>query len=466
MSVVIAPAQEVPVVKETDVIVCGGGPAGIGAALAAARSGAKTVLIEGQGCLGGVWTTGCLSWILDNRDKPGLLVELIEACEKRGIVVMQGNPSTGVSALSEGVPHAFGIDVEKMKLLLEEMCIEAGIDIRLYTRISSALVNEQTITHVITESKSGAEAWSAKQFIDCTGDGDLGARAGCQFTYGREETANPHNEAQPMSLLTIVDGLKADEIERYHRFHQNMEKYNSEDSYSGLAAGKHRFREQMEKAGAPPSYSKPTMFKMTDSVWTMMLNHEYGKCGFDAQDLTDATIHARAEINHGIDALRKTGGVFKDIHLTATANHIGVREGRRIKGRYTVTSNDVVQGVRHEDAVCRVHFGIDVHSTNPKNNKGIHVHGLKAQPYDIPLRALIAQDVDNLFMAGRCISGDFMAHSSYRVTGNAVALGQAAGTAAAIAGRKGVSASQVSYASVKTLMDDKMNANGPEPSPS
>ena len=98
-----------------------------------------------------------------------------------------------------------------------------------------------------------------------------------------------------------------------------------------------------------------------------------------------------------------------------------------------MTSDDVVQGVRHEDAVCRVHFGIDVHSTNPKNNKGIHVHGLKAQPYDIPLRALIAQDVDNLFMAGRCISGDFMAHSSYRVTGNAVALGQAAGTAAAIA---------------------------------
>ena len=114
---------------------------------------------------------------------------------------------------------------------------------------------------------------------------------------------------------------------------------------------------------------------------------------------------------------------------------IGVRDGRRIAGRYTVSKEDLIKGAHYEDGVARATFVVDVHATTAEHNKksGIHGSDIKVKPYDIPLRALIAKDVDGLMMAGRCISGDFIAHSSYRVTGNAVAMGEAAGAVAATA---------------------------------
>ena len=138
-----------------------------------------------------------------------------------------------------------------------------------------------------------------------------------------------------------------------------------------------------------------------------------------------------------IDALRSLGDPWRNVKIVATAAQIGVREGRRIHGRYTVSVDDMLNGVKHDDAVCRVTFGIDVHSTNQQHSTGIEGQGVKrsTQPYDIPLRAFIARDADGLLLAGRCISGDFLAHSSYRVTGNAVAMGEAAGAAAALAAR-------------------------------
>ena len=129
--------------------------------------------------------------------------------------------------------------------------------------------------------------------------------------------------------------------------------------------------------------------------------------------------------------------MWKNIRIVATAEQIGVREGRRLAGLYELNADDLREGRTHADAVCRVTFPIDVHATNPQKEKGIEKSTFRAKPYDIPLRALIARDVRGLLMAGRCISGDFIAHSSYRVTGNAAAMGQAAGAAAALAVRSG-----------------------------
>jgi len=130
------------------------------------------------------------------------------------------------------------------------------------------------------------------------------------------------------------------------------------------------------------------------------------------------------------------------------SEHIGVREGRRIHGRYTVSTQDLVDGARHEDAVCRVTFGVDVHSPDPGKTKAIERTGVRAKPYDIPYRALVAKDADGLLMAGRCISGDFLAHSSYRVTGNAVAMGEAAGVAAALAAKSGRLPHEIPWAEI------------------
>jgi hypothetical protein len=165
----------------------------------------------------------------------------------------------------------------------------------------------------------------------------------------------------------------------------------------------------------------------------LMANHEYGVKGVNVRDLTAATLRARRELHHLINGLRRLGDPWSCLRLLATGAQIGVREGRRIHGRYTVTVDDMVAGRQHPDAVCRVAFGIDVHSTNPSAGKGIETNPVRTLPYDIPLRALQAREVNGLWLAGRCISGDFLAHSSYRVTGNAVAMGEAAGKAAATA---------------------------------
>ncbi len=403
------PARDVPVVEHDDVIVCGAGPAGVAAAVAAARRGAKVRLLEVNGCLGGVWTAGLLSWILDAGNKTGLMQEMLAELNRRRASATYGG--------------SVGYDVELMKLMLEQTCIEAGVKIRLHTRVAAAVRNESNrLALAVTESKSGRQAWSADVFVDATGDGDLAARAGCGFDHGRPESG----QTQPMSLIVLLVGIEPDEVAPFVR--GLAEPRGEKDPKS-------RLLEEMRRAGVEPSYSRPTLFYIREGLFCLMANHEYGVAATDAGAITAATLRGRAEVHRLVDGLRSLGGVWKNVQIAATPEHIGVREGRRIHGRYEVTKDDLLSGARHDDAVCRVTFPVDVHSTDPGKEKGIMREGVRAQPYDIPYRALIARDVDGLLMAGRCISGDFIAHSSYRVTGNAVAMGEAAGVAAAIAAR-------------------------------
>ena len=397
--------RQTPVVANWDVCVCGGGPAGVAAAVAAARMGARTGLIENQGALGGIWTVGCLCWILDHANKSGLMQEILARLEEMG-----------GRATRHGIPtNAY--DPEKMRLLLDTLCLESGVELRLYTRVVSAVRNGSRVTHAITESKSGREAFAARVFVDATGDGDFAAAAGCGFDVGHPVTG----QTQPMSLLALVAGLQPSQIRPFFR-------YSDEGPW---APPKIRLRREMEKAGVNPSYSMPSLFWIRDDLFMLMANHEYGVKGTDARDLTRATLDARRELHAIVEGLRKLGGPWKNMRIVATGNQIGVREGRRIHGRYTVTVDDLTSGVRHPDSVARVSFPMDVHALDGSTHKGIESAPALSRPYDIPLRALIARDVDALLMAGRCISGDFFAHSSYRVTGNAVALGEAAGKTAA-----------------------------------
>ena len=206
------------------------------------------------------------------------------------------------------------------------------------------------------------------------------------------------------------------------------------------SAAKRRLLKLMEDSGVKPSYRAPTLRHLHSGVYSLMTNHEYGVSAFDANAITEATIRARREIHEIVDGLRKIGGVWKDISVVATAEQIGVREGRRIRGRYVITAEDLAKGLRHEQAVCRAEFSIDVHALNDVGDKKISQQFKKGglKPYDIPYPALIAADVDGLLLAGRCISGDFIAHSSYRVTGNSVPMGEAAGRAAAVSQQKKV----------------------------
>lgn len=402
MSTVFEPARELVIGYSYDVIVAGGGPAGIAAALAAARAGAKTAVIEQHGCLGGIWTTGLLTFILDCNGKSGLMQEIIEALNARN----------SVSAVGSGQIY----DAEKMKIVLEELAIKAGVDIRYYTQVRAALTLDGQLRHLITESKSGREAWTAQVFIDATGDGDLSAQAGCGFDLGRPEDG----AMQPMTLMALLSGITYAEIEPW--VHDFKKPYGSDQQL---------LVQTLSEAGAPPSYLRPILLPIRNDLFALMANHQYGYSSLDAAQLTAATLKARAEVNGQVDALRASGGPWSNLSLIATGAQIGVREGRRIHGLYEVTEKDLGVGARHEDGICRATFPVDVHSPNDGESKGILASKTKALPYDIPLRALVARDVDGLLMAGRCISGDFVAHSSYRVTGNSVMMGQAAGEFAA-----------------------------------
>lgn len=407
-SIFLEPGREIPVVDDVDVIVCGAGPAGVAAAITAARTGAKVRLFEWRGCLGGVWTAGLLGYLLDFR-KPGFAKELNHRMTERNI--RRGTSESSICYEPEG-----------MKLLLEEMCVEAGVKFQLHTRVAAAYRDGRTLKTIITESKSGRQAWRAKTFIDTTGDGDLGALAGCEWEVGEAENC----PCQPMSLNALLVVKDAAALEKYIHASDPSKKDN---------ISKDEFKSEIKRAGLDPSYGKPTLWQIRDNLLLVMMNHEYGVLPFDADAVTAATVRARAELNRIVNGLRALGGPWEGIQLAATAEQIGVRDGRRIRGRYVVNKEDVVAGIRHDDAVVRPTFSIDVHALTAEINKtsAYTNHGLKVKPYDIPLRALIARDVDGLMMAGRCISGDFISHASYRVTGNATRMGEAAGVISGIA---------------------------------
>ena len=418
------PERSIPVAEQCDVLVCGGGPAGVAAAVAAARAGARTRLLEVQGCLGGIWTAGLLSYVLDPGGKGGFLPEIVARLAAAG-----APPLVERDAQRPWVDGAFCCDPEVMKLVLEQVCHEAGVALQLHTRVV-ATIKEQPghLTYVLTESKSGRQAWGASLFVDCTGDGDLAALAGCGFDYGRPGSG----ETQPMTLMAMVAGIREAELAR--AIHGRVGTFD--DSKDWLLA-------EMRRAGVTPSYGRPTLFDIGHELYALMANHEYGYSGLDAGQVTQATLHARGEVQRIINALRALGGAWAGIRIVATAAHIGVREGRRIHGAYTVTAEDLLSGRRHPDAVCTVNFPVDVHATAQAHGAGYGNEGIRSRPYDIPLRALMARDIDNLLMAGRCISGDFLAHASYRVTGNAVPLGEAAGRLAAQAVAAGCSPAEL-----------------------
>ncbi len=397
-------AKQIPVKEKYDVIVCGGGPAGIAAAIKSGRSGVKTLLIESGGCLGGTWTAGLLPVILDYKNKTGLLQEIITGLE---------------SMNARNIKHPTGavnFDIESMKLLLETMCTNAGVDILLHTRAVQVIKDKHgNISHVLTESKSFREAWKSKIVVDATGDGDIGALAGCEFDMGKDQ----ENSTQPMSFLGLISGIVHSEVGDYVRKLKNSWENNR------------RLKKLIKEGGIETSYRNPMIFPIRENLFSIMANHEYGYHGTNAKELTKATISGRQELHNIINALKSHGGIWKDIMIVATPSQIGVREGRRIKGLYTVTQDDLVNGARFEDAVVNVKFGVDVHNLKKDDDSPNSQH-IKSQPYDIPLRSLISKDVNNLLMAGRCISGDFIAHASYRVTGNAVPLGEAAGQLAAV----------------------------------
>ena len=419
--------EKIPEAGAAEVIVAGGGPAGVCAAIAAAETGAVTMLIEEAGCLGGVWTSGALAWILDaeGKSRKSILTRIVKTLRQRDELEFAG----------AGTP---AFQVEAMKVLLDELSLAAGVKIRCYTRVVGVKrSSEEAISHLITESDSGREAWGGRVFIDCTGDGTLGALAGNAFELGEPST----HRTQPMSLLALLTGLDPEQVRPY---------LAEQGAWHEVAA---RFSSLLSEGTYRPSYRGVALFHLGKGLFMLMANHQYGCSSLDAGDLTKATIAARGEIYRQIQILRTRGPVWRNVQLVATGARIGAREGRRLNGLYRVTLRDVLTGKTHPDGICPVRFGIDVHALSQDGDCKLEATPPVAGCYEIPLRALIARDLPNLLMAGRCISGDFHAHASYRVSGNAAVTGQAAGILAALAAKRGTFPANVDYNDVIQEME-------------
>lgn len=389
-----------------DVVVCGGGVSGVCAAISAARCGAKVLLIEQTNCLGGTWTSGMIAWMLDIDNKEGFILnEITQTLEKRNC----GRFARGGSFIYE---------IEEMKRLLDYMCVKENIDIRFHSFVCGAKTEDAKVVSVETVSKSGKEEFFGKSFIDATGDGDLCALAGAEFDMGNED-----GKVQPMSMFAIVDGLDKDQLREFdNSLEYDDEKWTAKD----------KLREEIKRSGAKCSQQQPALYYINNDRFLLTANHQYGMYGTKTEDLTNATITARAQIGEVVDALRSLGGIWKNIRLVATAPSIGVREGRRIKGEYTLTVEDIYAFRKFPDSICDVSFVIDVHALDKDNKNGYADYGDELfRDYQIPLRSAICKGFKNLYMSGRCISGDFSAHASYRVTGNVAVIGENIGKYAA-----------------------------------
>ena len=403
------------VAGSADVIVAGGGPAGISAAVSFARRGKRVILLETHGCLGGIWTSGLLSLVIDF-GRSQLANEITRRLEALGARFPRRAVLNDANYLYEP---------EYMKFVCEELCREAGVRFQLHTSVVAVETDGRNVVAVETESKSGRQRWTAPLFVDATGDGDLAARASCGFERGGDV---PGDSDQPASLMALAVAEDGDGLAP---FVVNDSRQFGDDGRS-VANAKLAFLQELRRVGVDPSYSAPSLFRVRRGLFALMANHEYGVPVDDAAAITAATIRARRELITMARALETKGGsVWRGFRIVATAEQLGHRGARRIHGRYTLTRKDVLEGRRFDDAIAACGFCIDIHTTRREDRRdGVVVtdRGTDAdfvQPvYQIPLRACRAKDLDNLYMVGRCISGDFGAQASYRITGAAVAMGE------------------------------------------
>ena len=395
-----------------DVVVCGGGIAGACAAISSARNGAKTLIIERAGSLGGTLTEGFMPLILDADNKGGLVVELYDFLNKHGMTCTR--KGCRVDEDGRRIPGRM-VDTEGCKYFFDIASQDAGVEILFYSQISAVTMDGDNIKNLLVTTECGNYSVSAKVYIDATGNGSVAALAGCGWECGDPHEGRP----SPVSTGSCVVGLPKDD-----------------DGTVG-AEGKAARWKLLAERGFAPSSEHITVCKLPSlSTWCLSSNFEYDVMPDDIFALSRSALGGRSDAFKAAEAHRKVEG-YEDLFTVFTSAHVGIREGRRIFGEYRITDDDILEGRRFSDGICLVTFGVDVHKLKPTDTTEC-ARGYRAQPYNIPYRALLPKGVPNLMLAGRCISGDFYPHASYRVMGNMAATGEAAGFAAAECVKAGI----------------------------
>ena len=401
--------KEIPVSGAYDVLVCGGGPAGLIAAVAAARNGARTALVERYGFLGGAATAALVNPISTFKKNGkqvigGLGWELVERlCDMGGA---DGTYPNG------NVP----VDAEKLKLAAQRMALESGVTLFLHTTLLDVQGEEKHPTYAILQNKSGIFALQADYMIDCTGDGDLAA-----LCHVPMQQMPPENELQPASLGFRLGGVKTELITGLHPAEPGakFQMYEVRKVFEALPA-----EEQVPQFGGPWFCTV-----LNDAAGLVSVNiTRTAANATDGASVTAAECRLREDVHALFALLKKHIPAFKDAYLLTTAPQVGFRESRRIRGVHILAAEEYASAYHFPDSVARGAHPIDIHRAADTKQD---VRFLEEAGY-IPYRAMIAEGFDNLIVAGRCISADRASFASTRVMATAMALGEAAGTAAAL----------------------------------
>lgn len=424
------PTRQIPVYGEYDVVVAGGGPAGFAAAVSAARSGAKTLLIERFASLGGTVTASLMAKINGYRNQ----VEPNNLQTSRGIaeevmLKLYAEGGVGERYLSENRVYyhdpapgkmAFGyvIDPEKFKYVTLEMAVEAGVELLFHTFLADAIVENGTVRGVLIENKSGRQAVFAHTVVDATGDGDVAFRAGAAYFYGED------GHRMSDTLLYRVAGVDG-KSERGCQMADSVLLWGPQPGdrdYDG--------RSEMEQylQGFPEK-----------------IDRHYDAT--DARALSKAEIETRLNVYRHFKAQKEKEASFANAYVVQTPDMIGIRQTRFIKGKYTLTGEDVIEGRIFDDTVAMASKPV------------VHYYGyrrfLEHTGYEVPYRCLVPETVEGLLVAGRCMSALQPAFESVRSIAPSMCVGEAAGAAAALAAKTGVPASQVEIRTLQKLLMEK-----------
>ena len=449
-----------------DICVIGAGPGGLPAAIAAAREGARVLLVEKNGYLGGNLTIG---------------LPLLGYLDKDGNQVIRGIAQELIDALAEKnaasrhywCPMHDSVtiyDHEVFKIVAFEKCRDAGVDLLLHTEVIDVNVDNGRLESVTLFGKSHQIEVKARVFIDATGDGDVGYMAGCRYQKGQKGTGT----LQPPTLMCTVAGVDTEETIRYLEAHpEQMELAPTVEIYPGYDAGYFRsnpdhhvlvglrrlFLDLKEKGILP--VDRDTMIYIQSLLpGQVHLNctRHLGIDGSDVLDLTRAEIEGHLQNYALIDVLRKYVPGFENCYLTQIYPFVGIRESRRFDGLRRLTEDDLLGGVIDKETVGLGSYIIDIHDGGG--------HGTvvkKVRPYGLPYGMACSADIDNLMFSGRCACMDAVALSSARVMPPLMALAEGVGVGAALAVRQGRTPGQVDVGEIRAIL--RRNGVQLEPQP-
>lgn len=391
--------------KEYDVIVAGSGPAGIGAAIMAGRQGAKTLIVESLGRVGGISTSGMMSHFTGNVGNKLYHEVLQKAAEK--------------NVFNQGV-KTHTIDPELLTLTYIEMLEEAKVDILLYTTVCDVMMEENTLKGIICHNKDGFCAFYAKVVIDATGDGDVAYKSGVPYTLGRERDG----KMQPATLMFKVGGV-------------DMERAVFPGSFETLVPTEKGELQALAKEKLPSPAGHVLLYQSTiPGIVTCNMTNVTDIDGTKTEDLTHAEIICRKQMPEIVKFLREYVPGYENCYVIGSASLIGIRETRHFEGVKKITEAEIAEAVRHDDyVVYDAYFNFDVHNITGSglDKTGCQKKFTQKNGYTIPYGCLVPREIDGLLLSGRNISGTHMAHSNFRAMPICMGTGEAGGVAAALA---------------------------------